>query len=1001
LLPLVLNNRGRLLYKDYRDYGSLDSFVLRDSDWDIPSDQVYPYASGSKPGPYNVADDSGEGDRSLVIDFELDADRDWVGIQLPVIPGKGLVDLSSLDALYMSYRAIDMGGTVDLYLQIGDLAEDLDDDDILDEEFSSSSTGFSFDDPLVGSLLVGGGPKQEGNLRVDSEDIDGNGVLDPEDVDFIYEPTATVRDNITANTGWNTDQIYFTAADDRQRLTRVRAARLLVVANGGGATGRILVDDIELAGSTYGVIDAAVTDREKIEVREIRESHAVSKPSKELEDASDTVSDVFHPSGQIQKVLEVDWSGLATPAFTVRGYTETGTEGARYRRIVHYLRADNLSASANLEFELLDAEERGIRWSFDVDPGDYPNWTEVTVDHEDKRLRIDGNEPTGAKVSVDGTYDSLVEFRVKVKDADQGTLYIDELHLTEPVGQVGGALSLDTTFRRPGTLLAAGDVPIISDLVVREIIDASSPGFATLYGRPTQVWSTNTRTEVGMGLLAAQLDMNLTVRGVDNDFTYGAGHRLTLPRFSAPVVFVDGYEIQAPGAAAQFSRENRLTVRPGRGWTIDTSSDAFNRDYRLTQGWAGNIGYASEALFTTADANLGLTTLGYTHGEDDYLSSWIGGYRFLVPETGELVDRSIDLGLAASLPPNPLGLEVAIDPSSRSVPEFDDRSQTSSVLARIAMPWSLDEAGSSLLTLSYERALDVTSRESGEGDFGDDARTLFYRLGEQSYLYRQLPVVEIYAPAAKERFVEESATVASANYKPQIALSLERRPGSRLNSLYLPTLMQVSTARSFRKDGDLNDSLYLYSLTYRTNAINLFGRLGAYPTFRFYAIDELSNAVTVDLQYAEDTSLESGTIHLENFLGLEGEGGNLFTMSNRFELAGEALDKRSDRIDVSYLWFIRPEGGVRVPLLSEDLTADSYYQHDESVGLELADLQEGAGHPFTLLASHASSIQLPERGFLKAYLTFGADIERYRDTGGRARIIRLLIQGGIEGKIQF
>ncbi|MFP4703955.1 MAG: hypothetical protein ACLFMV_04030, partial [Spirochaetaceae bacterium] len=66
-------NRGRLFYKDFYEETALGGRVLRDYDWDVPDDQDYPYAEGSRVGPYPArADDDGIDGQVMVLDFEMD-----------------------------------------------------------------------------------------------------------------------------------------------------------------------------------------------------------------------------------------------------------------------------------------------------------------------------------------------------------------------------------------------------------------------------------------------------------------------------------------------------------------------------------------------------------------------------------------------------------------------------------------------------------------------------------------------------------------------------------------------------------------------------------------------------------------------------------------------------------------------------------------------------------------------------------------------------------------
>ena len=306
------NNRGKLFYKDYRSYGELGAAALQGPNWNPPAEQSFAYTSGSKAGPYNVAGSSaGGGGKSLVFDFELDA-NEWVGAQIPLFPGEGTVNLSSLKGIHISYRTIDFSGpgNFNVYLQIGEIGEDLDGDAVLDAETTPSSSGFLFEDQTnSANLLVGGGPKGQGNSRIDSEDVDGNGTLDPETAGrilLISLPT------ISGDSTWVSFTDFFaTDPNYKDKLISCRSIRITITNPGGSAiTGRFLIDRIGLSGTAFG-IKSNDSATEEVHVREIREIAALNEPPHTLAHAYPEVDDIFHPSGELQKVLEVDWSGYA------------------------------------------------------------------------------------------------------------------------------------------------------------------------------------------------------------------------------------------------------------------------------------------------------------------------------------------------------------------------------------------------------------------------------------------------------------------------------------------------------------------------------------------------------------------------------------------------------------------------------------------------------------------------------------------------------------------
>ncbi len=983
-----LDNRGKLLYKDYRDYGLLGSFTLQGPDWSIPSKQVFPYETGSKPGPYNVAGGSTDDiDKSLVLDFDLQAGQ-WAGFEIPVLPGQPLPDLSSIDALITEYKMLELspGASVDVVVQIGDVAEDVDGDKILDEEASASSTGFLFNDSGNGVvLLVGGGPKGEGNERKDTEDLDGDRFLQTLDGLLV---SGTAETALGTATGWRIARRLF-SSDDRKNLRRSRAIRVYVSAGAAAAKGRLLIDKLFLAGSTFAV--TASTDGTTA-VREVAERLAAFPPAKSLEETfRAVVRDVFHAGGETQDVLEIQTG--TSQEWTVRGFTTTGTEGARYGEVVHYLRVRQWNPGAPLAFALLDDEGKGIRWSFTPTASDA--WHEVRVDTEKRRLTIDGSVPTGASVTVD-SHRSLVQFLILSQggNGSNGWVYVDELHMASPIGSIGAAVGVDTELRVPGPLVRVGGVPVVSDLRVREIASTVTPGFSPLYGRPTPAWGGSSRTELGMALPASQLDTHFVVDWTDAEATIGGGH--TLQTIVGPVSVLDRFDLRAPGPSAAFDRESRVRVAPVPGTAFDAGALAATSEDRLTQTWTGTITSAAGRARGSLVTDLGLSTLDYVHRERGYFDSWVLGYRLYAPVTAPLLERTSRAALELALEPMPVGLTLQLTPSTRSVPLGDGREQRDGLTARLAAPMALDDRGT-ILTASYQREMEITATQTRVGGFDADWTEFAADLAAQSYLTSGIPLWELYA--SDEDFQEASADATSALYKPQVQLELERRPGSRIAHLFIPTRLDASVARDLEKEGALFSSLYVYSIAYQTNAINLFGRLGAYPTFSFYDLDEISNSISLALSYDRNETLQSGDIRLDSLVGLEGGAGNQFTVSNRLSITGTTFDNVENTTSASYTWFVRPEGGVPLPLLGKDITREAFYAHDESLELTTT----WGSRPATGLVRHRTEIRIPGHGYIAATAALGVDFEKFRAASGYGydRVTRFAAQGGIEALIRF
>ncbi len=304
---LHADNRGRLLYRDYWKHIGLGGFELQNRDWTAP---LVEYDDGGRSGPYNVRGSSaGTSDgRSLVIEYDLPNGGDWVGTQLPVAAGS-LPDLSTAKSITVRYQRLGLEGDVQLYMEVGAIGEDIDDDGAPDAEDSATSSGFPFNyDPsnLVKKLWVGAGPGMMGNRVKDSEDRDGSGTLTAEERLRIVQKTDSTDLRFTGaitDPDWST-YVFELGDADRAKLQQARSIRIVLIGLAPATSGRILIDRISIAGSAYW----AESSNDTATVREVSEHLLGSDDPGEgnrLGDVEPEAMELFHTAGETQEVLAI------------------------------------------------------------------------------------------------------------------------------------------------------------------------------------------------------------------------------------------------------------------------------------------------------------------------------------------------------------------------------------------------------------------------------------------------------------------------------------------------------------------------------------------------------------------------------------------------------------------------------------------------------------------------------------------------------------------------
>jgi hypothetical protein len=1002
---VVPGNRGQLLYKDYREYGLAGTSMLQPYTWTPPPEQVYEYKTGSKPGPY-VAAGSSAGERSgqsLVLDFDLGSGG-WAGAQLPVLSQGGLSDLSAFESLSLSYRALDTSGSYDLYLQLGEVGEDLDGDGALDQELSAADAGFAFDDSANGATLrVGSGPRNGSNNRRDSEDIDGNGFLDGDGAGT-FLVTRQIGSTISADTDWRVLEIPFTA-DLRARLRRTRALRLLVVSS-GGASGRLLVDRITLAGSRFLAgwrSGDTIQGTDEVAAREIAERDLASPPATSLPEAFPEVMQLFHPLAEEEKVLELSWQSGAGRTAALRGYLSGPGSAARYRNLVYYY-LQPAAGGDLLQFSIVDGEGRGIHWSYA--PIVSPGWSRIRVSLEEGKIYRDQGageaEVAGGTVTVDPAYDPLQRFTAELDNATSGTLYLDELHLTDPRGSVGGAVALEAELSLPGELLRVGGYPLLHDLNLREQAQLESGGFCSLYGVPAPGYSLCSLTELGLGVSVLDLDLRFSLCGSQEGLSLGAGHRLELPNVSFPLRISDAFSLDDRAGGRELYRENTLTLALPPLLRLELGAAAGSLADTLTQSWRAALGLTPGPVSLQSRFDLSSAACGFAVPQADYFSNWTWGYGLLLPWHEEnALARAGGLELDWRLSTLPVGVGAL---GCYRFQGFDFEPDGAHALKgtlrmELSLPLAWPETpGNLALEPGYRRSLELLDSRAAAGGVGTDFGGGLQALFGQAYAFRQPPYVELFAPQSEEDFAAATLPLQQACYRAESYLKLSRRFSSRLTDLVLPSSLELTVGKEFRREAELTAFTNCYELKSLSTAVNLFGRLGAYPLFHFYRTDELSNSLILTITHGSDTPLE-GQLLLNSFVSIEAEQERTLTLDNRFSLGTGEEQSWSEGVQLVFAWSLHPPAGIRLPLLPADFGEQGYWSHSESLAVEVSGAGEAASyHPFNLILGHKSAAVLSDSARIEAEISTGLDVE---STEAGQLYWRLGLKGGLSVALQF
>lgn len=997
---LTQGNRGILYYKDYRSYDVLGGSTLNPITW--PGFASTDYVDGGRMGPYNVlGSPSGSGSgSSLVFDFSLSPGQ-WAGAQIPVIPGS-TADLSAARTVTIQYRTRDVTGDFDLYLQAGGLSEDIDGNDVLNAETSATDPGFSFSEQTQDiTLRVGGGPKGEGNGRLDSEDRNVNGILDEEFPDRTV--TFPIAAPATAST-WRT-ATYDLTSDDRSRLVDARQLRIVVV-SAGGAEAKLVIGRISFQGAAeYGAVTApggSFTVRETAEAASANDPGSGSRLPEDFPEVN-----AFHPSGEIQEVLEAEWEGILSP-LVITGFTGVGTGGIHYGKIGLYLRMPDALPGTMLGFSLTDAEGNGISWTVDsaalsrISAGP---WHEMEVASADGRIRVDGIDIDASAPPVfDPGYGSLLKLTVTVSDAAgsgppaDGVLVLDEIRCMDPAGAFGAALSAEAAVEFP-EVWKSGDFEILSNLSVRQKLTLISPGFSPLYGVPAAHEDMYSLTELGVDALYTQLKLDLLLREYAGDFTASGGHRITVPSFSFPVNLTDAFSMTWIG---EFSRENSVEIHPLDTLFLTLGAKADATEEVLNQRWNGKISFAPAApLSMSAEAEAQQNLSGYPLPSVWYAQSWIQEMGLVLPwPGGRDLSRREKLAFSAGLLPAPFGFQASAEArASSSDFTTEQYEQESGADLGLKLLLRLGNAAPDIVTVSlgYGRTVVLRTTESAGERFVSEADAFASVIGAQTYLLTGIPYLELFQDDATE-LIRLWASSSQASYEPKAMVSIQRGFGSRLWDLFLPSSVDLTVGRSVRLDGNLWATEISIMPKVANHALNLFGQLGSHPLVPFVRTDEYGISLGAAITSTGSSEFRLERLSADVFASMEGFGNEKMSVIQSFQWEEGESTNMTDTTRLEFDWNVRPPGGLSIPLLPPEMGKSAFLAHKEAFEAVVRFSDPGSYHALTFSLEHSTALVLPENGSITAKAGLGYDLENLL-RGAFASRIGVVLE--VEAKLSF
>ncbi|MDR1932779.1 MAG: hypothetical protein LBQ57_08175 [Spirochaetales bacterium] len=1010
-LRLDNSNRGRLLFKNYETKNLAGSVTL--NSWsDAPSRQ-WAYEDGSLIGPY-VASDRGAGfDNIMVMDYELDGAQQWVGAQMNLSTGwDDALDLSNISAVRFAYRVAKpvsgpFNGDVSLHFQAGALDEDLDGDGYLDEEAGASSRGYAFNHGVL-TLYVGAGQEGFGNDIRDSEDANRNRILERENPPLVFSSQLMDTGGLgspvvfTGETGWEAGVVRI-PPDMRSRMTQVRAIRFIVRREGGDTNpraGRILIGKLVFEGSS---LSPRVTGAGSLRLREIPEILADGYAAPPLQNVYSEPLKTFHSNDEAtdQHILEATWKNIApADSWEIRGFT-TEIPPENYRSLNMFMRFAKIetpgSARARLRLAYTDSAGKGLILSFEVPSPALPitavsaaSWQKLTIDIADRKAWLGDTELTAAAgntLRIDSDSVEWNRFSLKFENsggAQEGTVYLDEVYLSDPRDTVGFAGSTDISLYLPGDVLSVGGVSILRNVSLSEKISGRNSEFKgqkeAAADTDYSVGHFNSASAVsGEVLGVVYAEGEFAVNALEDRKEYEGGHSVRIPAEGGVIVFRDQYKRNFNTLLPAMSRSNSLESSPLNGLSLRAGAETYLASGALTQNWnsQADINPAGNASVST---RLSLRNIaeGYVLDEEtSYSDSWLSSYELLLPwNEGRDAERQGTLRLDGNFTGEVIGLIFNPEVSFINSGERDGRQRgISSVSVEVPLVFrdSPNEPGWRLSVL-YSRRADTTISVPVEGDFSSDTRNLTDTMRRQRFFYNSIPYLEIFAHSDRSTFAEDTEYLIRSDYTPQAGLRYSRAYGSSIRDLFLPSQAEARAKKTYTRGGEVLSASNAYDLSLTNFAINLFGSSGSYPFFSWYSVDEFQLQNTLSLITQEEEKNMDWTATFHQIVNFTDRDANRILLDHTITLMNQDDEYSYKGAGaLKYIWQSEMARDFGVGYLQKSRESGSYYQHTEKLELIYT---RNEGLTAYLVAGHETALTLRKGSFIKAELNLGFGMER-------------------------
>jgi len=944
---VINSGRADLTYTDYFSTNGFGQYFLNSYTWSEASPDPL------KNGPSVASKISSDTFDSNVMVMEYDlAGLEWSAGDL-LLSINGPLDLSRFTSLAMNFKKLDTtGGDIVVKILIGETGE--------------------------------------------REDWDDDGFIDSEDESLIVEIPATLP---ASDGSWSEFKHYFTPSE-MKNLTKARSIRILIDDSSPLSSGRLLISGVHFDGSIfdgslYDSGDTEISADDKLNVSEIENSTAY-----DLATDFEEVYEIFHPAGEEQKALKINW-GYST-VLNAGDYwiAETNTSPVpadTYNNFHFYIKEE--SGSETYEISLLDSQDRG--YSFFYTPAS-SEWEKLSLSLETGSV----TNSTGINISTatinDSAFGELSRYRIQSSGSGStaGTLYIDELHYSDPTFSIDGNVELITDYNyRENILATSSGFPILSDFSFSNQFRYS--GGSVLSAASEGSNSIQNSTSLSIELMMLYIGANIKINWDQSSTDLSGSHTLQFPANFSYGFISDSYSRSGSGDSATMTRENAIQFNIPEKGIFNFTLSANGIDELLLQTWKAHTRWTAASVFNIEGSIAFEQNTDWSdwqiEDKGNYFSNWIYDYNLIAPFSNTDTNRSVQGSLNLNLDTKPVGFTFSPHMSFNSENSpLSTQTNRGGFTLSIPLRLTAESGGEWSIIPSYSRTFMEKSAKAQSDSFSDGFGNLFSDLGSWIPLTSFIPFYELFSNSTTAKFESDTLLFNEATYSPDFGISFLRKFGSNIYDLFLPYNISVHFIRNFSKKDDTFFNSNRLEFSFKQTAVNLFGNFGVYHKFDFYNTEDITSSLQFNLTVDGGNLPVPEELIYQNYLAFYGNNNGVFIVENRFE-----TDFQDTYIaDILYFRFIwnRPmKDDFRITFLNNLINKEHFWSHEENLGLEFQhpwDTNDSVtSTSISISIKHLSKLTVPTLGALRTWIQLGFF--------GDEELFRAGFEAGIELEVSF